>query len=451
MGFQCVVVHAAEDGLDRRGAVSPERHLLDINLPDFSGLRVLDQLKRDPRTRHIPVHVVSVVDYRREALELGAAGYALKPAKREELTEALKRLERKLSQSVRRVLIVEDDARQRESIRELLGQADVQITDAETAQQALQALSTTTFDCVVLDFNLPDATGYDLLEKMAQQDEVSFPPVIVYTGRRSRGRRSSGSDATRGPSSSRTRARRSGCWTRSRCFLHQVESKLPAPQQQMLKTARNRDRSLEGRRILVVEDDVRNIFALTSVFEPNGATVEIARNGREALEALARSKNSSAERHRHGAHGHHDARDGRAHRHARDPQGPRLEEAADHRAHREGDEGRSREVPRRRRERLRRQAPRCREAPVAGARMDAEIESAYALASRKFDIEFKLLIEAIYHLYHYDFRDYAQASLRRRLKGALVHFSARRCRNCRIACCASRRCSTRCSITSPCR
>jgi CheY-like chemotaxis protein/CHASE3 domain sensor protein len=294
MGFQCVVVHAAEDGLIAAARFHPSAILLDVNLPDFSGMRVLDQLKRDSRTRHVPVHVVSVGDYRREALELGAAGYALKPAKREELIEALQRLETRLSQSVRRVLVVEDDARQRESIRELLGSGDVQITDAETAQQALRELSATTFDCVVLDFHLPDATGYELLEKMAQSAEVSFPPVIVYTGR----------------ALSREEEQRLGRYSRSiiikdarsperlldevTLFLHQVESKLPAPQQQMLKAARNRDASIQGRRILVVEDDVRNIFALTSVFEPNGATVEIARNGREALDALARSKASPA-------------------------------------------------------------------------------------------------------------------------------------------------------------
>jgi CheY-like chemotaxis protein/signal transduction histidine kinase/CHASE3 domain sensor protein len=294
MGFQCVVVHAAEDGLIAAARFYPSAILLDVNLPDFSGMRVLDQLKRDSRTRHIPVHVVSVGDYRREALELGAAGYALKPAKREELIEALRRLETRLSQSVRRVLVVEDDPRQRESIRQLLGSGDVQITDAETAQQALRELSATTFDCVVLDFHLPDATGYELLEKMAQSAEVSFPPVIVYTGR----------------ALSRDEEQRLGRHSRSiiikdarsperlldevTLFLHQVESKLPAPQQQMLKAARNRDASLEGRRILVVEDDVRNIFALTSVFEPNGATVEIARNGREALDALSRSKASPA-------------------------------------------------------------------------------------------------------------------------------------------------------------
>jgi CheY-like chemotaxis protein len=172
----------------------------------------------------------------------------------------------------------------------------VRITAVATAAEALQELTGATFDCVVLDFNLPDLSGYDLLERMAQQEDVSFPPVIVYTGR----------------SLSRDEEQRLGRYSKSiilkdarsperlldevTLFLHQVESNLPPGHQQMLKIARNRDSALEGRRILVVEDDVRNIFALSSVLEPNGATVEIARNGREALEALARSTAKPAER-----------------------------------------------------------------------------------------------------------------------------------------------------------
>jgi len=296
MGFQSVVVHSAGDALIATAKFQPSAIVLDINLPDFSGLGVLDQLKRNPRARHIPVHVVSVADYRREALELGAVGYALKPAKREELADALRRLELRLSQSVRRVLIVEDDERQRESIRALLSNGDVQIEAVATATDALRALASTTFDCVVLDFNLPDLSGYDLLEKMARQEEVSFPPVIVYTGR----------------SLSRDEEQQLGRYSKSiiikdarsperlldevTLFLHQVESKLPEAHQQMLKMARNRDSSIEGRRILVVEDDVRNIFALTSVLEPIGASVEIARNGREALEALDRAAQAPARR-----------------------------------------------------------------------------------------------------------------------------------------------------------
>jgi CheY-like chemotaxis protein/CHASE3 domain sensor protein len=294
MGFQCVVTHSANEGLAAAEEFNPSAILLDVNLPDYSGLGVLDQLKRSARTRHIPVHMASVADHRREALELGAVGYALKPVKREELVEALRLLESKLSQGLRRVLIVEDDARQRESIRQLLANGDVHITAVDSAGEALRRLSGTTFDCMVMDFNLPDYSGYDLLEKMAQQEDVSFPPVIVYTGRaltaeeEQRLRRYSKSIIIKDARSPER------LLDEVTLFLHQVESKLPAERQQMLKTARSRESSLYGRRVLVVEDDVRNIFALSSVLEPKGATVEIARNGAEALEALTRSMDSAA-------------------------------------------------------------------------------------------------------------------------------------------------------------
>ena len=294
MGFQCVIAHSADEGLAAAQEFHPSAILLDVNLPDHSGLGVLDQLKHDARTRHIPVHMASVADHRREALELGAVGYALKPVKREELVEALRLLESKLSQGLQRVLIVEDDARQRESIRQLLTNADVQITAVDSAGEALRQLSATTFDCMVMDFNLPDYSGYDLLAKMAQQEDVAFPPVIVYTGRalstdeEQRLRRYSKSIIIKDARSPER------LLDEVTLFLHQVESKLPPERQQMLKTARSRESSLHGRRVLVVEDDVRNIFALSSVLEPQGATVEIARNGIEALEVLARSMSSAA-------------------------------------------------------------------------------------------------------------------------------------------------------------
>jgi CheY-like chemotaxis protein/CHASE3 domain sensor protein len=295
MGFQVVVTHTAGDGLAAAAEFRPNAILLDINLPDFSGLGVLDQLKRDPRTRHIPVHVASVADYRREAMELGAVGYALKPVKRDELMQALKVLEDKLVQRLRRVLIVEDDARQRESIEHLLANGDVEITAVESAGDALRELRATTFDCMVMDFNLPDYSGYDLLEKMAQQDEFAFPPVIVYTGRaltleeEQRLRRYSKSIIIKDARSPER------LLDEVTLFLHQVESTLPPERQQMLKAARNRDSSLENRRLLVVEDDVRNIFALSNVLEPKGATVLIARNGLEALAALDRAQTPGAE------------------------------------------------------------------------------------------------------------------------------------------------------------
>jgi len=291
--FQCVIAPTAGEGLTAAVEHRPSAILLDMNLPDQSGLGVLDQLKRDPRTRHIPVHVLSVADYSHEALERGAIGYALKPVKRDQLVDAIRQLEIKFSQTLRRVLVVEDDARQRESIRHLLDAPGVAIVEAADAAEALAHLAATTFDCMVMDLSLPDLSGYELLEQMSEREGVAFPPVIVYTGR----------------SLTAEEEQRLGRYSRSiiikdarsperlldevTLFLHQVESMLPAERQRMLKVARDREAALDGRRVLVVEDDARNIFALASILEPKGVRVEIARNGREALDTLARTQASA--------------------------------------------------------------------------------------------------------------------------------------------------------------
>jgi CheY-like chemotaxis protein/signal transduction histidine kinase/CHASE3 domain sensor protein len=289
LGFLCIATHAGGDALAAAQRFKVHAIILDMNLPDRTGLEVLNELKRNPGTRHIPVHVVSVADFSQEALSLGAVGYALKPVKREQLMTAFERLEAKLQQGVRRVLVVEDDLRQRDSIRQLLSSEGVEISDVATATEALERLKQTTFDCLVLDLSLPDLSGYEMLQRMAETDEVSFPPVIVYTGR----------SLTRDEEQRLRRFSRSIIIKDVRSperlldevtlFLHQVESKLPLERQRMLREARDRESAFEGRRILIVEDDVRNIFALSKVLEPRGAKVEIARNGREALEVLGRS------------------------------------------------------------------------------------------------------------------------------------------------------------------
>ena len=293
LGFQCVVTHSAHDGLAAANRYQPSAILLDMNLPDHSGLGVLDQLKRNPLTRHIPVHVASVADHAQQAMERGAVGYALKPVKREDLVDALKRLEAKFTQGLRQLLIVEDDADQRDAMRRLLGNGRTEISTAENAAEALALLRTRTFDCMVMDLHLPDLSGYELLEKMAEQDDVGFPPVIVYTGQA----------LTRDQELALGRYSKSiivkGAHSPERLldevtlFLHHVESELPPASQRMLKAARDRESVFDGRRILIVEDDVRNVFALSSILEPKGVKVEIARNGREAIEALANSRESA--------------------------------------------------------------------------------------------------------------------------------------------------------------
>ncbi len=214
LGFQCLVATSAEEALVVARQYLPSAVVLDVGLPDHSGLFVLDRLKHDARTRHIPIHVVSASDYAQTALSLGAVGYMVKPVKREELADAFRQLQTRLAQRLRRVLIVEDDAVQLESVRKLLGSKDVDAVGVSTAAECLKLLGESTFDCMVLDLTLPDATGYSLLETLSREDSYSFPPVIVYTGRDIRRTRSSACAATRNRSSSRAPSRPSACSTR---------------------------------------------------------------------------------------------------------------------------------------------------------------------------------------------------------------------------------------------
>ena len=285
-GFQALIATTADEALVLARQFLPSAILLDISLPDTSGLSVLDRLKIDPPTRHIPVHIISVHDYTQTALSLGAVGYILKPVKREQLVDAFQRLEQRLTQRLRRVLIVEDDAVQREAITALLASPDVETVGVGTAADCLDRLRAATFDCMVLDLSLTDENGYALLETLSQEDRYSFPPVIIYTGRdlspdeEQRLRRYARSIIIKGAKSPER------LLDEVTLFLHQVVADLPSDQQAILNRTRHGETVLDGTRVLVVEDDVRNVYALMSLLEPRGATVEVARNGREALETL---------------------------------------------------------------------------------------------------------------------------------------------------------------------
>ncbi len=286
MEFRCLVALTAQEGLELATNESPDAILLDIRLPDGSGLSVLQQLKDNPGTRHIPVHVVSSQENGGEALHLGAIGYALKPTSREQLEDVFRKLKDKSSQELKRVLLVEDDERQRDSVVQLISDTDVEIAAVGSGTEALDLLRTQTFDCMIIDLKLPDMQGNELLKRMSLEELCSFPPVIVYTGR----------NLTRDEEAELLKYSRSiiikGARSPERLldevtlFLHKVESELSSERQSMLKTVRGRDRVFEGRTILLVDDDVRNVFALTSALEQRGARVEVGRNGYEAIAKL---------------------------------------------------------------------------------------------------------------------------------------------------------------------
>ena len=284
--YRALVAMTAEEGLQLAVDRQPAAILLDIRLPDRSGLSVLQVLKDDARTRHIPVHVVSGSDSGEAALHMGAIGFARKPATPEQLRDVFARFEHRFTQKIKHLLLVEDDARQRESMVRLIEDEDIAITPVASGAEALAQLRGTVFDCMIMDLKLPDMQGSELLQEMSQQEIASFPPVIVYTGR----------SLTRAEEAELSKYSRSiiikGARSPERLldevtlFLHKVESQLSSERQTMLQAVRSRDRVFEGRRILLVDDDVRNIFALTSALEQKGANVEIARNGLEALEKL---------------------------------------------------------------------------------------------------------------------------------------------------------------------
>lgn len=286
LDYRCLVAMSADEGLALAVSQRPDAVLLDVRLPDRSGLTVLQQLKDNPSTRHIPVHVISSIESGGEALHLGAIGYAMKPTSREDLEEVFRKLQEKSSQKIKRVLLVEDDERQRDSVVALIADTDVEIAAVGTASEALAHLKREVFDCMIIDLKLPDMQGGELLERMSHEELCSFPPVIVYTGR----------NLTRDEEAQLLRYSRSiiikGARSPERLldevtlFLHKVESELSTERQSMLKAVRGRDRVFEGRTILLVDDDVRNVFALTSALEQRGARVEVGRNGFEAIAKL---------------------------------------------------------------------------------------------------------------------------------------------------------------------
>nr|WP_315256519.1 response regulator [uncultured Duganella sp.] len=284
--YLCLVAFDADEGLALAREYKPDAIMLDIRLPDRSGLSVLQLLKDDAQTRHIPVHVVSGSDNGEAALHLGAIGYALKPTTRDQLMEVFRRIETKLTQKIKRVLLVEDDDRQRDSVVQLISDDDVEIVAVGSGEEALALLRTTIYDCMIIDLKLPDMQGNELLQRMAGESLAAFPPVIVYTGRNLS--RAEEADLHKYSRSIIIKGARSPerLLDEVTLFLHKVEADLSSERQRMLKTVRSRDRVFEGRRILLVDDDVRNIFALTSALEQKGALVEVGRNGFEALEKL---------------------------------------------------------------------------------------------------------------------------------------------------------------------
>jgi CheY-like chemotaxis protein/two-component sensor histidine kinase len=287
-GFRILVAGRGDSALLMAREYRPDAIVLDTQLPGVDGLAVLEELKRLNETRHIPVHIISSNGQRQDALSAGAIAYLEKPVSPDDIGDAVGRLVRFLEAPVRRLLVVEDDERERSSIIELIGggDGDLVIVGAGSSEEAITALEEAPFDCMVLDLKLPKTSGFGLLEQVKGDERWADMPVIVYTGKELTRR-----EETRLKKYAETiivKDVRSPerLLDETALFLHRVEARMPAEKRRMIEQLHSADAVFQGKKILIVDDDVRNVFALTSAFEGRGMDVSFAENGREGIESL---------------------------------------------------------------------------------------------------------------------------------------------------------------------
>ena len=286
-GFKCILATGEAMGLALANDFKPDAIVLARELGGGQDLATLTRLKRSPETRHIPVYVISASQGRHDALKLGAAGFLDKPAEPKDLSAALAGAKTLVEQQVGRVLVVEDDEVERNSMRELISSGDdVEVTAVGSSEEARAELAETRFACMVLDLKLPGMTGFALLEELDEDQRLRDLPVIVHTGKdltpaeETKLRRYAKSIIVKDASSPER------LLDETVLFLHRPASRLSVGEQRTLEQLHRSDALLHGRKVLIVDDDVRNVFALTSVLESQGIETIFAENGRAGLEIL---------------------------------------------------------------------------------------------------------------------------------------------------------------------
>ena len=286
-GFKGIVAVDGDAALETAHVYQPDAITLDVNLPGLDGWAVLDRLKHHPNTRHIPVHIISGIRERQQGLKAGAIAYLEKPVTKDALEDSFNKIAQFIDQPVKRLLVVEDDENQRKSMVELIAHEDVEITAVASADEALELLHKGRFDCMVLDLGLSGGTdGFGLLEKVKGDPAMNEIPIIIYTGKSL-----SQAEETRLRKFAETIIVKDvkspeRLLDETALFLHRVEAQMPEQKRRMLERLHNADAVFASKHVLVVDDDVRNIFSLTSVLEDHGMTVSFAENGRDGIANL---------------------------------------------------------------------------------------------------------------------------------------------------------------------
>lgn len=286
-GFKALVAKDGETALHFADYYKPSGIILDIGLPGMDGWTVMSRLKNYRDTRHIPVHFVSASDKNFDAMKMGAVGYLTKPASMENLNEVFHKIENIISKPMKNLLVVEDDKNQRKAIVELIGNGDVRVTAAATGHEAYTHLNSANFDCMILDLGLPDMSGVELLNKVRNNENLTHLPIIVYTGK----------DLTKAEEMTIDKYAEKiiikGVKSPERLldetalFLHRVETNLPEEKQKILRLMHDKESILNGKKILLVDDDMRNVYALKNILEAKGINVLVGKNGKEGLECMS--------------------------------------------------------------------------------------------------------------------------------------------------------------------
>jgi PAS domain S-box-containing protein len=286
--LKCILASSGEEGLDLANQFLPKGIILDINLPGIDGWFVLNALKDNPRTRHIPVHIMSIDDFSTKGAQKGAIGYLSKPVSQDKLDAAFTRLQTFTDKKIKNLLVVEDDEMTQKGIYELIQCSDVKITAVSSGKEAIKSMDSNQFDCMILDLKLPDMTGFELLDKL---EKDLIPPVIVYTGKELTRKENkqlltyADSVIVKGVHSEER------LLDETSLFLHQVIEELPQEKQAIIHDLHNIDNIFKGKKIMVVDDDMRNIFAISRLLQEKGIETIKADSGQIALDNLKETSN----------------------------------------------------------------------------------------------------------------------------------------------------------------
>ncbi len=284
--FKALVTDNGEEGLRLADQYRPSGIILDIRLPGIDGWTVLSTLKSNAGTRHIPVHMMSAEEVSRKAMNQGAIGFLSKPVTREQLNKAFDRFESVINKKIKKLLVVEDDDNLRGILVDLVGNGDTETFEAGTGKEVEDLLAKHRFDCMVLDLGLPDCNGIELLQRLADAADLVVPPVIIYTGRelsRKEERELNKYSESIIIKDARSQER---LLDETSLFLHRMVKSMPVQKQQIIANLYDRDKMFQGKKVLLVDDDMRNVFALSGILEQKGMEVVIAEDGKRALELL---------------------------------------------------------------------------------------------------------------------------------------------------------------------